>query len=119
MKPYKKWLKEPARSLRSNMTRPEQYLWQRIRRKQLRGVQFYRQKPLLGFIVDFYCPAARLVIEVDGRQHNEPEHRAKDQARDEALAGLDLLVLRFSNDEVLQKIDAVVVAIDGVQADRL
>lgn len=82
-------------------------------------MQFYRQKPLLGFIVDFYCPAARLVIEVDGMQHNEPEHWAKDQARGEALAGLGLLVLRFSNDEVLRKIDAVVMAIDGVLGDRL
>lgn len=66
MDPYRKILKEPARLLRSNMTDAEQVLWHRIRRKQIQGVQFYRQKPLLAFIVDFYCPVAKLVIELDG-----------------------------------------------------
>jgi very-short-patch-repair endonuclease len=67
------------------MTDAEQHLWQRLRNRQLCGVQFYRQKPLLSFIVDFYCPRAKLVIELDGAQHLEAEHRIKDAVRDEEL----------------------------------
>ena len=69
MQPYNKNLKQPSRDLRNNMTDAEQLLWQRLRRKQILGLQFYRQKPILNFIVDFYCPAASLVIECDGGQH--------------------------------------------------
>ena len=56
MQPYNKSLKLPSRDLRSNMTDAEHCLWQRLRRKQILGLQFYRQKPILNFIVDFYCP---------------------------------------------------------------
>jgi very-short-patch-repair endonuclease len=114
MEPYRKTLKEPARSLRSNMTDAEQALWQRVRRKQIHGVQFYRQKPLLAFIVDFYCPAAKLVIELDGSQHYEPAHQAKDRERDAALAGLGLRVLRFDNRQVLLEMEAVLGVIAGL-----
>lgn len=81
MQPYNKTLKEFSRTLRANMTDAEQCLWRRLRNKQLCGVQFYRQKPLLSFIVDFYCPRAKLVIELDGAQHFEAEHRIRDAAR--------------------------------------
>ena len=81
MKPYRHSLRQSARQLRSNMTDAEQTLWQRIRRKQIRSVQFYRQKPLLNYIVDFYCPKARLVIELDGSQHFEPVHQKRDAER--------------------------------------
>ena len=56
MQPYNKYLKLPSRALRNNMTDAEHWLWQRLRRKQILGLQFYRQKPILNFIVDFYCP---------------------------------------------------------------
>jgi len=69
MERYNQTLKENSRALRTNMTDAEQMLWLHLRRKQIQGVQFYRQKPLLTFIVDFYCPAAKLVIELDGSQH--------------------------------------------------
>jgi very-short-patch-repair endonuclease len=108
MEHYNTKLKQPSRKLRSNMTEAEQKLWARVRRKQLKGVQFYRQKPVGNYIVDFYAPAAKLVIEVDGSQHWEPVHRANDQARDAYLNALGLRVLRFSNHEVLNQIDAVV-----------
>ena len=101
------------------MTDAEQVLWQRIRRKQIQNVQFYRQKPLLAFIVDFYCPAAKLVIELDGSQHSEAEHQAKDQDRDAALASLGLRVLRFDNRQVLLETDAVLNVIDGMVKERL
>ncbi|AHF02875.1 hypothetical protein MARPU_02580 [Marichromatium purpuratum 984] len=107
MQPYNKSLKPFSRHLRSNMTKAEQALWQRLRRKQVHGLQFYRQKPLLGFIVDFYCPKAALVIEIDGGQHRVPEHRAKDARRDQALADISLTVLRFDNRQALNETDVV------------
>ena len=119
MEPYGRRLKEPARSLRMNMTDAEQVLWQRIRRKQIRGVQFYRQKPLLSYIVDFYCPAAKLVIELDGSQHFEKEHQIKDRLRDEALGKIGLRVLRFDNRQVLLETEAVLAVIDDVVGERL
>lgn len=69
MKPYNKNLKQASRVLRNNMTDAEKLLWSRLRNKQILGLQFYRQKPLLNYIVDFYCPAANLLIECDGSQH--------------------------------------------------
>lgn len=119
MKPYRHSLKQPARQLRSKMTDAEQMLWHRIRRKQIRGVQFYRQKPILNFIVDFYCAKARLVIELDGSQHLEPEYRNKDAARDNVLAELGLRVLRFDNRQVLTETESVVAVIDEVVGERL
>jgi len=107
MKPYNKNLKHPSRELRKNMTDAERLLWSRVRRKQINDVQFYRQKPLGNYIVDFYCPAADLVVEVDGSQHYSDQGRAKDLERDNYLASLGLQVLRFSNIEVLQELEAV------------
>ncbi|MEY4910814.1 MAG: hypothetical protein RL761_477 [Pseudomonadota bacterium] len=103
-----------SRSLRSGMTGAESVLWKRIRHKQVHDLQFYRQKPLLAFIVDFYCPKAKLVIELDGSQHFEEAHRAADAERDAALTGLGLRVLRFDNRQVLTEIEAVMLVIDGV-----
>ena len=108
MQPYNKNLKQPSRDLRNNMTDAEQLLWQRLRRKQILGLQFYRQKPILNFIVDFYCPAANLVIECDGGQHYTAEGLEADRARDQALAQLGLNMLRFDNRQILTEIDGVV-----------
>ena len=108
MQPYNKNLKLPSRDLRSNMTDAEQMLWQRLRRKQILGLQFYRQKPILNFIVDFYCSAVKLVIECDGAQHYTEDGRLADQFRDQALSDLGLVVLRFSNRQILTETDAVV-----------
>jgi len=66
MLPYNKPLKSNSRVLRANMTDAEQKLWYRLRRKQINGWQVYRQKPIGPYIVDFYCPATGLVIELDG-----------------------------------------------------
>lgn len=108
MKPYNKNLKQASRDLRNNMTEAEKLLWSRLRHKQILELQFYRQKPLLNFIVDFYCPSANLVIECDGGQHYTNEGLEADRVRDEALAQLGLKVLRFENLQVLNEIDAVV-----------
>ena len=71
-------------------------------------MQFYRQKPLLNYIVDFYCPAVNLVIECDGGQHYTIEGLAADRVRDEALGALGLFVMRFDNGQVLNQLDGVV-----------
>ena len=63
---YNPQLKTRARALRSNLTDAEQRLWSRLRGKQVLGIQFYRQRPIGNFIVDFYAPTTRLVIELDG-----------------------------------------------------
>jgi len=82
-------------------------------------VQFYRQKPIGNHIVDFYSPKVKLVIEVDGSQHLEPNHVQKDLTRKNYLQTQGLLVLRFDNLQVLQKTDEVMEKIYGVVATRL
>ena len=119
MQPYNKNLKQPSRDLRNNMTDAERLLWQRLRRKQILGLQFYRQKPILNFIVDFYCPSANLVIECDGGQHYTAEGLEADRARDQALAQLGLNVLRFDNRQILTETDAVVDQIYWIAKQRL
>ncbi|NNH77299.1 DUF559 domain-containing protein [Acinetobacter sp. ANC 5380] len=108
MKPYNKNLKQASRELRNNMTEAEKLLWSRLRGKQILGLQFYRQKPILNFIVDFYCPVANLVIECDGGQHYTIEGLETDSIRDVALAELGLRVLRFNNGQVLLQLEDVV-----------
>jgi very-short-patch-repair endonuclease len=108
MLPYVPRLKRPARKLRCEMSDAERMLWQRLRRKQLHGIQAYRQKPLGRWVVDFYLPAARLVVEVDGGQHFTEEGTAKDAVRTRALNRMGLRMLRFDNLQVLKETDAVV-----------
>lgn len=118
MKPYPSAQKAFARELRNNLTDAEQHLWQRLRRKQIHGQPFYRQKPIGPYIVDFYSASARLVIELDGSQHFEPEHQFKDQQRDAALAAMGLHVLRFDNLQVLKETEAVVQVIGETVQQR-
>ena len=80
--PYNRNLKHAARHLRKKMTDSEKRLWSRLRGKQLLGVQFYRQKTIGNYIVDFFAPKTKLVVEVDGSQHGEENHSKKDRYRD-------------------------------------
>ena len=89
------------------MTDSELLLWSKIRGKQLKGYQFYRQKIIGKYIADFYCPKAKLVIEIDGGQHYSAEGKEKDKRRDEYMSGAGIIVLRFSGREVLKNLDAV------------
>jgi very-short-patch-repair endonuclease len=84
---YNPALKELAQRLRAQMTNSERELWSRLPLKQVLGVQFYRQKPIGDYIVDFYAPGARLVVEVDGSQHLDSDHMESDAQRDSYLAG--------------------------------
>jgi very-short-patch-repair endonuclease len=104
---YNPRLKVRARSLRANLTDAEERLWARLRRKQILGVQFYRQKPIGNYIADFYAPAARLVVEVDGSQHFEPRQAEHDRHRTADLTRLGLRVLRYTDRQVLLELDSV------------
>ena len=104
---YNRKLKEKARRLRTQMTDSERALWGRLRRKQVQSVQFYRQKPIGNYIVDFYAPKAKIVVEVDGSQHMESEQAARDLQRDAFLASQGLRVLRFDDLQVLKEIEGV------------
>ena len=98
---------ERARELRVGSTDAERKLWQYLRAGQLGGLKFRRQHQIPPYTVDFYCHAAKLVIELDGSQHNEQT----DFARTYSLKAQGLTVLRFWDNEVLTQIDAVVGAI--------
>ncbi len=93
------------------MTNAEIILWSRIKNKQL-GYKFLRQQSIGSYIVDFYCPTARLVIEIDGGQHYEGAGKEADRQRDKYLGQkLKLKVLRFTNIDVLKNIEGVIMAI--------
>ena len=93
-----------ARALRRNPTKPERLLWAAIRRKQ-RRLRFRQQHPVGAYILDFYCPSARLCIEVDGRQHDQTV--ATDERRDHWLGQLGITVIRVPATDVLADPDAV------------
>ena len=116
---YDSNLKQVARGLRNGMTRSEQLLWSRLRGRQIQGIQFYRQNPIGVYIVDFYAPKAKLVVEVDGRQHLELDYKENGASRDAYLAGAGLSVLRFSNTQVSQELDTVVTIIAKTILDRM
>ena len=97
-----------ARQLRSNQTDAERKLWQSLRLLKARGFHFRRQVPIEGLIVDFACYSARLVIEVNGGQHNETKAQAIDKQRDALLKQHNFKVLRFWNHDVLGNTEGVV-----------
>jgi very-short-patch-repair endonuclease len=105
---YNPKLKAKGRQLRQDLTDSERGLWRRLRSKQLAGVQFYRQKAIGDYIVDFYAPKAKLVIEIDGSQHLEAPQIEKDRERDEYLGRVGLTVLRINSRQVLKETEAVV-----------
>lgn len=83
----------------------------RLRRKQLLGMQFYRQNPIAGYIVDFYCAESMLVVELDGDSHYQEGAQEYDHIRDECMRSMGLRILRFSNLDVMKNIDGVLLEI--------
>ncbi len=83
------------------MTPAEKRLWSALRNKQLDGLKFRRQHPVGNFILDFYCPACKLVIEVDGKIHDRPSQINRDRARTAKLMEYGYTVLRFRNEQVI------------------
>ena len=116
---YNSQLKTRARALRRNLTDAEQRLWSRLRGKQVLGKQFYRQRPIGNYIVDFYAPTTRLVIEVDGAHHFDTAQASYDRRRSEYLEKLGLKVLRFDDRQVLLELDSVVQVIFRAVSESL
>jgi len=96
-----------ARALRANMTEAETILWERLRRKGILNVKFRRQQVIEGFIVDFYCEAVKLVIEVDGSVHDTENQKAVDEHRRKVFQERGLKELRFSNQTIVTDIETV------------
>ena len=113
---YRKGLTLIVQKLRRNMTDAERLLWSKIRRKQLAGACFYRQRIIGQYIVDFYCPEAALVIELDGGQHFHGEVKERDALRDSFFKKRGLRVLRFDNHQVLKNSEVVLEEIFRVVA---
>ena len=108
---------ENARRLRREMTPHERKLWYLFLRKY--PVKIYKQRIIGRFIVDFYCDSAKLVIEVDGSQHYEPQGMTYDAERSAFLSSLDLEVLRFSNRDIDREFHGVCEQIDITIQSRL
>ena len=100
-----------ASELRKNMTGAEMQLWSRLNKSQL-GVRFKRQHPIDIFIADFYCHKYKLVVEVDGEYHNDEDQLEYDEGRTAELERFGITVIRFTNDEVMEDIDRVVMEIE-------
>ena len=99
---------EAARMLRKNMTLAELILWKKLRDRTIFKTKFRRQHPINFFIADFYAHEYKLVIEIDGEIHNNQEIIEYDSGRTAELEKLGIKVLRFSNDQVIYKMDSVI-----------
>ena len=106
-----------AKALRKSMTKEERHLWYDFLRDY--PVRVLRQKVIDEYVVDFYCSGAKLVIELDGSQHFEPENLKKDQIRQEHLKNRGLTVIRIPNNEVNQNFRGVCEYIDRCIRENL
>ncbi len=107
---HNKALVSNAKELRNNMTKEERHLWYDFLKSH--PARFQRQKIIGKYIVDFYCAAAKLVIELDGSQHFEDKGKAYDAERTAFLEGYGLAVIRIPNNEINQNFGAVCECID-------
>ena len=114
--PYDKALISKAKTLRKQATPQENRLWYCFLRDY--PVRFQRQKTIGHYIVDFYCHKARLVVEIDGSQHNEPQKRESDAQRTAVLEHAGLKVLRYSNREINLEFQSVCRQIDYIVRER-
>jgi very-short-patch-repair endonuclease len=107
-----------AHENRNAPTQAEEMLWEALRNRQLEGLRFRCQHAYATFIFDFYCPAHKLIVEVDGGYHEEGDQALHDTERDEYLAGLGFRTLRFTNDQVLRSLPRVLQTIKNVTAPQ-
>jgi very-short-patch-repair endonuclease len=114
--PYNPRLKARAHTLRQSMTLAEVLLWKRINGRQILGYDFDRQRPVGEYIVDFYCKALRLAIEVDGQSHDFKEE--KDACRQRELEALGIGVLRFWDSEIKTDMQSVLSRLENGMRDR-
>jgi len=108
----RKYLKQKRKNLRNNLTSAEATLWRFLKKSQLQGRKFRRQHSISNYIVDFYCPREKLVIELDGKHHFSSSGYQSDIIRDKVLAKLNIQVIRFENDEIFHDINSVLAKIE-------
>jgi len=104
------WKRRVAAYMSRHKSWPEKKLWAQLRDKQL-GVTFYSQKVILGYIADFWCPSAKLIVETDGKQHLRKKAVIWDKQRDLAMAKIGIKTMRFTATEVFNNLPAVVALI--------
>ena len=105
--PYNPKLKLLARKLRNNSTYAEVLLWNQLKNKKLKGYDFHRQKPILNYILDFFCHELFLAIEVDGITHDSEIQQAKDKARQSEIEALGITFLRFDDMDIKTQMEGV------------
>ncbi|GEM_PF-546696 len=99
--------KNLRKDLRKRNTKAELLLWQKIRGRKICNIKFHRQYGIMNYIVDFYCPALKLAIEIDGEYHNALKVKEADIGREVIIKYLDIQIIRFTNQEVINNIDNV------------
>jgi len=104
---------DKAKLLRKDSTPAEKHFWKIIRNRNILGLKFRRQHPLLYYVADFYCHEALLVIELDGDIHNLEEIKKRDEKREKAITELGITVLRFSNNEIFLEIEKVLEKVEA------
>lgn len=107
-----------AKTFRHQMTPPEARLWRFVRAWRLRGLKFRRQHPVGPYILDFYCAAARLAVEVDGQVHDHPGQAAHDRRRTAWLSTKDIRVIRLRATDVRDELDGVLAFILAAVRER-
>ena len=113
------WTTNRSRVLRANTTAAEARLWRELRNGQIAGHKFIRQAAICSYFVDFLCREARLVIEVDGATHGEPDERARDAERASRLEALGYRIFRVTNDDVMRNMSGVLTGIlHALSGDR-
>ncbi len=103
----KKILTDLSKNLRQNSTFAEKILWEKLRNKQFYGIKFRRQEPIGDYIVDFISFQKNLIIEIDGGYHKKSEQKEYDKYRDNYLKFNDAIILRFTNDDIINNLDKV------------
>jgi very-short-patch-repair endonuclease len=115
-RPISDFKRKAAKALRANTTGAEDILWRHLRRLEVRGSHFRRQVPIGPYVADFACLKERLIIEVDGSQHGEDANARRDEDRTRWLNSEGYRVLRFWNNDVMSKTEAVMEAIHAATA---
>jgi very-short-patch-repair endonuclease len=110
--------RDRARDLRKQMSLPEVLLWRELRKRQVEGYRFRRQHPLGPYVLDFYCEAVKLAVEIDGYGHSLGDQPARYERRDAWLAQQGVSTLRLQATDVLKSIDDAVTAVWGAAHSR-
>jgi very-short-patch-repair endonuclease len=110
---------EKRRKLRNNAPEAESRLWQQLKGKRLGGYKFRRQFSVGFYILDFYCPALKLAIEIDGTSHDGEEGQEYDAIRQRTIEALGIRFLRFTNADVYDRLEGVLVSISHVIEEKI